>query len=61
MRLNNEAYLAWLEDALRWLRAEGQTRVADYLEAVSGEVLFEIKGDRSVVNHGSPYPAEGAS
>jgi hypothetical protein len=57
----NEACLAWLDEALRRLRAEGQTRVIGYLEAVSDEVLFETRGDPSVANHGSPYPAEGAS
>ncbi len=57
---DNEACLAWLEDAQRWLRAEGQTRVAGYLEAVSEEVLFEMKGDRSVVNYGVAHSTEGA-
>jgi hypothetical protein len=54
---DNEACLAWLEAALRRLRAERRTRVAGYLEAVRNEVLFEMKGDPSVVY----YPAEGAS
>ena len=57
----NEACLAWLEDALRRLRAEGQTKMVGYLEAVSDEVLFETRGDASVVDHGLPYRAEGAS
>ena len=57
MGTDNEACLAWLEAALRRLRAEGHTRVASYLEAVRNEVLFEMKGDPSVVY----YPAEGAS
>jgi hypothetical protein len=57
----NEACLAWLEDALRRLRAEGQTKMVSYLEAVSYEVLFETRGDASVANHGVLYPAEGAS
>ena len=61
MSTENDACLAWLEDALRRLRAEGQTKVADYLEAVSDEVLFETRGDASVANHGLPHPAEGAS
>ena len=61
MSTHNEACLAWLEDALRRLRAEGKTKVVGYLEAVSDEVLFETRGDASVANHGLPYPAEGAS
>ncbi len=61
MGTENEACLAWLEDALRRLRAEGQTRVIGYLEAVSDEVLFETRDDASVVDHGLLYPAEGAS
>ncbi len=61
MGTENEACLAWLEDALRRLRAEGQTKMVGYLEAVSDEVLFETRGDASVVDHGLPYPAEGAS
>ncbi len=61
MSTHNEACLAWLEDALRRLRAEGQTKMVGYLEAVSDEVLFETRGDASVVDHGLPYPAEGAS
>ena len=60
MSTHNEACLAWLEDALRRLRAEGKTKVVGYLEAVSDEVLFETRGDASVVDHGLPYPAEGA-
>ena len=61
MSMHNESCLAWLEDALRRLRAEGQTKMVGYLEAVSDEVLFETRGDPSVVDRGSPYPAEGAS
>ena len=61
MATENEACLAWLEDALRRLRAEGQTKMVGYLEAVSDEVLFETRGAASVVDHGLPYPAEGAS
>jgi hypothetical protein len=57
----NDACLAWLEDALRRLRADGQTRAVGYLEAVSDEVLFETRGDASVANPGLPHPAEGAS
>ncbi len=61
MSTHNEACLAWLEDALRRLRAEGQTKVVGYLEAVSDEVLFETRGDAPVANHSLPHPAEGAS
>ena len=61
MGTENEACLAWLDEALRRLRAEGQTRVIGYLEAVSDEVLFETRSDVSVVDHGLFYPAEGAS
>ncbi len=44
-RLNtdNEVCFAWLEDALRQLRAEGQTKVAGYLQAVLEEAKFEAK------------------
>ncbi len=61
MGMDNETCLAWLDEALRRLRAEGQTKMVGYLEAVSDEVLFETRGDPSVVDHGLPYPAEGAS
>jgi hypothetical protein len=40
---DNEVSLAWLEDALQQLRQEGQMEVVGYLEAVSEEVLFEMK------------------
>jgi hypothetical protein len=40
---DNEACLAWLEDALQQLRPEGQTKALDYLGAVSEEVMFEMK------------------
>ncbi len=43
MSTDNEACLAWLGDALRRLRAEGQTKVVDYLETVLEEVVFEIE------------------
>jgi hypothetical protein len=39
----NEVTLAWLEDALQQIRQDGQTKVVGYLEAVSEEVLFEMK------------------
>jgi hypothetical protein len=40
---DNEVCLAWLAHALQQLRSEGQTKVVSYLEAVSEEVLFEMK------------------
>ena len=42
---DNEARLAWLEGALEWAFAHGQTTLAAYLEAVLEEVLFEIELD----------------
>ncbi|MBA3388105.1 MAG: hypothetical protein H0U02_01930 [Rubrobacter sp.] len=43
MNTDNEVCFAWLEDALRQLRAEGQTKVAGYLQAVLEEAKFEAK------------------
>ena len=40
---DNEVCLEWLADARQQLRAEGETKVVSYLEAVSEEVLFEMK------------------
>ena len=41
---DNEVCLEWLAHALQQLRAEeGQTKVVSYLEAVSEEVVFEMK------------------
>ena len=40
---DNEVCLAWLDHALKQLRSEGQTKVESYLEAVSEEVVFEMK------------------
>jgi hypothetical protein len=40
---NNEVCLEWLAHALQRLRSEGQTKVVSYLEAVSEEVVFEMK------------------
>jgi len=40
---DNEVCLAWLADTLQQLRSEGQTKVVSYLEAVSEEVVFEMK------------------
>jgi hypothetical protein len=47
---DNEGCLAWLADARQQLRQEeGQTKGVSYLEAVSEEVLFEMKATPSVV------------
>ena len=44
---DNEICLEWLADALQRLRQEdqtnGRTKVVSYLEAVSEEVVFEMK------------------
>ena len=40
---DNEVCLAWLAQALKQLRSEGQTKVVSYLEVVSEEVVFEMK------------------
>lgn len=55
MNPDNEVCLAWLEDGLRQLRAEGQTKVVSYLESVLEEVLLEMEGGPSIVTH----PTEG--
>ena len=43
MSTDNEVCLAWLAHALQQLRSDGQAKVVSYLEAVSEEVLFEMK------------------
>jgi hypothetical protein len=57
---DNEVCLAWLAEALRRLRPEGQEKAVGYLEAVLEEVIFETK----VIPEGGPrsmtYRAEGA-
>ena len=60
MRLNNEVCLAWVEDALRLPRAEEQTRVVGYLEAVSDEVRFEMKREPSAMGYDVASLTEGA-
>ena len=35
--------LGWLVEALEYARANGQTRVVDYLEAVLDDVVFEME------------------
>ena len=37
------ATLGWLVEALKCTRANGQTRVVDYLEAVLDDVVFEME------------------
>ncbi len=37
------ADLAWLIEALEYARANGQTRVVDYLEAVLDDLAFEME------------------
>ncbi len=43
LRTDNEVCLEGLAQALQQLRQEGQTKVVSYLEAVSEEVVFEMK------------------
>ena len=57
--MNNEVCIAWLERALRRLRAEGQAKTVSYLEAVLEEVVLEMEDGPSVVTHVAPYSAEG--
>jgi hypothetical protein len=40
---DNEVCLEWLAHVRQQLRSEGQTKVVSYLEAVSEEVVFEMK------------------
>jgi hypothetical protein len=40
---DNKVCLEWVAHALQQLRQEGQTKVVSYLEAVSEEVVFEMK------------------
>jgi len=40
---DNEVCLEWLAHARQQLRSEGKTKVVSYLEAVSEEVVFELK------------------
>ena len=55
MSVDNEACLAWLDDALRRAFEEGKTELWAYLEAVMEEVHFEMEGGHSAVT----YSAEG--
>jgi hypothetical protein len=60
LRTDNEVCLAWLAEALRGLRPEGQEKVVGYLEAVLEEVLFETKVVPGAYPRGLTYPTEGA-
>ena len=60
MSTDNEVCLAWLAEALRRLRPEGQEKVVGYLEAVLEEVLFESKMVPGVSPRGLTHPTEGA-
>jgi hypothetical protein len=40
---DNTVCLAWLAGALQQLSPEGQSKVVGYLEAVSEEIVFEMK------------------
>jgi hypothetical protein len=59
LSMDNEICLAWLAEALRQLRPEGQKKVVGYLEAVSEEVVFETKMVPGAYPRGIPYPTEG--
>ena len=39
---SDEAILAWLEDTLAHAFEQGQERIAEYLQAVLDELVFEI-------------------
>ena len=42
--VNDEtAALAWLVSALEYARAQGQTRLVDFLETVADDVVFEME------------------
>ncbi len=40
---DNEAHLAWVEDALDYAFAQRRPELWDYLEAVMDEVMFEME------------------
>ena len=60
MSKDNEVCLAWLAEALRRLRPEGQEKAVGYLEAVLEEVVFETKMVPGVPPRGLTYPTDGA-
>ena len=42
--VNDEtAALAWLVSALEYARAQGQTRLVDFLETIADDVVFEME------------------
>ena len=43
VRMDNEAGLAWLDDALAYAFMRGRPELWAYLEAVMEEVLFEME------------------
>jgi hypothetical protein len=55
LSLDNEAALAWLNDALGRALEDDRPELLAYLEAVMDEVRFEIKGSSPVVT----YPTKG--
>jgi hypothetical protein len=57
---DNEVCLAWLAEALRRLRPEGQEKVVGYLEAVLDEVVFETKVVPGAYPRSLAYPRKGA-
>ena len=59
MSTDNEVCLAWLAQALRQLRPEGQEKVVGYLDAVLEEVLFETKMVPEVYPRSLTHPREG--
>ena len=59
MSRESDVCLAWLAEALRQLRPEGQEKVVGYLEAVLEEVLFETKMVPGAYPRGLTYPSEG--
>jgi hypothetical protein len=56
---DTEVCLAWLAQAPRQLRPEGQKKVVGYLEAVLEEVLFETKMVPEVYPRSLTHPREG--
>ena len=58
MSTDNEVCLAWLAEALRRLRPEGQEKVVGYLEAVLEEVVFETKMVPGAYPRSLAYPEE---
>ena len=40
---DDTAALAWLVSALEYARAQGKTKLVDYLETVADDVVFEVE------------------